>query len=78
VLDQAGQSGPGGREHLAHAAAGEPDAQRQGVDEHAYHGTKGFAILQAARQHRAEYDIVAAGKLGDHLGPGDMEQGAGG
>lgn len=75
--DQAPQSGVDLVDQLPDRAAGQPDPQREGVDEVAEHPLDAGHVLQPPGHHGAEDDVVAVAARGHHPCPGCVEQAGG-
>ena len=74
MAQQLRHAGVGLANTILDAGVAQLEAQRQGVDEWAQHPLGALPGVHAAKQHRAEHHIVAAGALRQHLCPGEMEQ----
>ncbi len=74
VMEQARQGLLGVVQGLRHGGAATPQADRQGVEEHAQHAVHADAGMHAAEQYRAEHHLVAAAAARQQQRVGQMEQ----
>ncbi len=77
VPEQLRQARMGGAHAGLHADAANADPQRQGIDKHPQRPVRALAALHTAQQHGAEYHLLLARHLAQHLGPGQVYQARG-